>query len=138
MPTPRALFLFGKPPGAHAAETTFILPVSIIRKDKKIIRSPDYHSLDSETVRKGAFFGRAGRLAAPFGEYTPEWFSRSPARANFRIAGAGAPYLAQFHRARCGNHIPHRKTQDHRVPHPFPRFLRKWVGSDVTVFLPDQ
>jgi hypothetical protein len=25
-----------------------------------------------------------------------------------------------------------------RVPHPFPRFLRKWVGNDVTVLLPDQ
>jgi hypothetical protein len=24
------------------------------------------------------------------------------------------------------------------VPHPFPRFLRKWVGIDATVFLPDQ
>jgi hypothetical protein len=24
------------------------------------------------------------------------------------------------------------------VPHPFPRLLRKWVGSNVNVFLPDQ
>jgi hypothetical protein len=25
-----------------------------------------------------------------------------------------------------------------RVPHPFPRLLRKWVGNNVTVLLPDQ
>jgi hypothetical protein len=25
-----------------------------------------------------------------------------------------------------------------RVPHPFPRFLREWVGKNVTLFLPDQ
>jgi hypothetical protein len=29
-------------------------------------------------------------------------------------------------------------TNTVRVPHPFPRLLRKWVGSDVTAFLPDQ
>jgi hypothetical protein len=25
-----------------------------------------------------------------------------------------------------------------RVPHPFPRFLREWVGDNATLFLPDQ
>ncbi len=31
-----------------------------------------------------------------------------------------------------------RQLNTARVPHPFPRFLREWVGENVTHFLPDQ
>jgi hypothetical protein len=31
-----------------------------------------------------------------------------------------------------------RRLNTVRVPHPFPRVLREWVGKNVTSFLPDQ
>src|SRR5271157_4128636 len=31
-----------------------------------------------------------------------------------------------------------RQLNTARVPYPFPRFLREWVGKNVTLFLPDQ